>query len=210
MSESVHPPPGDRAAVRLIRAPKAGVITCTFLGPYLGSLEHWDKKRTLPCLGDECPPIRHHLRQVYYAYAPVEVWLGPAQAWAAAVFQLTSNLEELLRGRNLRGETWSFMRTREGDANSEVTGVFLDHQTLELIPREFDVKRILLRITKEDFPLLGIKNNTPERVAMPLNKRPGPIALLPTSGEVEPNHPSEEQLNRIRKMAQGNNGRSPK
>ncbi len=77
-----------------IWTPPAGLTEVCLLGRWLGVWVHWMGRRTLPCLGDECPKARHNRPIRWIGYAPITV---PRQkALEAAILALSPEKAEEL------------------------------------------------------------------------------------------------------------------
>jgi hypothetical protein len=212
MDDDFASPGGRLYAVRIERVPKFGVLTVTFLDQYAGLYHHRESKRTPPCFGDNCPRGRHDLPRIFYAYAAVEVWEGSDRGWIQAILQISSNMEECLRDRVLRGETWSFKRSVQGDRNSAVVAWRVETANPDSIGEPFELLPILKRFfCCGDELQLGATNDTPaRRVAMP-NMRQGPPIVASTRPEEKITPPGESTLEKLRKAAgrPEKNGSSP-
>lgn len=195
--------------MRLLRIGSVGNFVVMFLGRYWGHKEHWARKRSEPCLGPSCPPGRHSLRTVYYAYAPAEVWDGASNLWSPVVLQISSNLEEVLRGRTLRGEMWFLRREVEGDRNSALTGHLLENADPSSLLAEFDIRPVLERVMGEAGLCLDVTNDRPGRIILPTTQRPGPDLSRFTAAPADPPPLDEDVRRRLRAMANGRFGKQP-
>ena len=177
MSQADAPRPAPLEPVRVLSVPEGIPICVRFLGPILGLDTHW-KNGTKPCPGeDECPPTIHRLGIIWRGYAPVESWENSRQVWRPWVLEVTEALEETLRGRQLRGETWLLERTREKGRTAAVIGVYCEAMLPDDVRPGFDVEPVLRRIFHCGKLRLGTRNPVPAKVM--LEVMPGKPPVLP-------------------------------
>jgi hypothetical protein len=202
---------GDRLPlhpVRILSAPFGTVVIVRFLGPIQGLPTHYHAKHTIACEGDEnCPPAAHKLRQIWKYYGPVEYWLNSHASWRPACLEASEHLEEVLHGRELRGEVW--MLTREGDSvkHSVQTGTFCERLSDAQVSPWFDVEPILLRFFRVKKLLLGFQSPVPRRLFLSdAAGRPPriPEDLLPPPAEEQ--QANREKLREILAKLQGRGG----
>ena len=155
-------------SVRIKAVPLAPPIHVKFLGALRGILTHWAKGHSVPCDGDaKCPPALHRSGVFFKAYAPAEWWISHEQVWRPAVLEATSNLEEILRGRKLRGETWLLSREKEADKSSAVCAAYCETIAESLLSPTFDILPVLQRVFNRLDLVLDVANPTPRRVILP-------------------------------------------
>ena len=173
MIEGSAPLSGGVVPVRCERTPEYGVLVITFLGDVVGLYHHRDRKRTPPCLGKECPHGRHLLPLIYYGYAPAERWLSSSKRWITCIVQITSNQEESIRNRPLRGEISALSRAIEGDKNSAGLIQYVNRAEECDIGADFEVAPVLRRIfcCGEEMRM-GASNQTPPRMTRPVSECP--------------------------------------
>jgi hypothetical protein len=204
MTESIGSRDGAFRAVRVLAIAANVQYTIRFLGPYEGLLTHWVRGRSVPCEGpNTCPIAIHRCRTVWKGYAPIEQWDQVTECWWPAVLEITEALEELLRGRKLRGEVWLVGRPQEGRRPAPVCGVLHERCQESALPPPFDVTPVLLRFYHCSTLVLGVINPIPSRVVLPAS-----VGQPPTfSAALEPTRPEtagpEQMLRfkeRLRKM----------
>lgn len=73
-------PPAPSA--RIWQPPEGQHLAC-ILGDWRACWIHWMGKRSLPCLGDDCPAARHRRPALWYAYLPLCIpkLSGPVQGY---------------------------------------------------------------------------------------------------------------------------------
>lgn len=174
-SESARNP---AEAVRVLSVPLGVPIVVRFLGDILGLDTHWKSGRTVPCAGeDECPSSLHRLGVIWRGYAAVEMWIGSKSHWQPSALEVTEALEERLRGRELRGETWSLHRTEIKGKSSPVVGIFCEKGEPNELREAFELEPILRRLFHVARLNLGRRNPLPPRVM--LEPVPGKAPRLP-------------------------------
>jgi hypothetical protein len=189
--------------VRVLSVPTTGTIAVRFLAGLLGCVLHWKGKGSDPCPGgDKCSPAIHRGRSIFKAYAPVQHWDAPAQMWFCAVLEATANLEEQLRGRQLRGEVWFLSREIQGEKNSAVFGLYSETIPETRLPKNFDIRPVLQRMWNTDAFLLGVPNPMPAKVFLPGDHGDQPKLPFDVS-EVAPPAPTDDQLRTIRDFVRG-------
>lgn len=164
------------------------VLAVRFLGPIHGLITHQHAGRSTPCLGlGDCPSTVHKQRMVFKAYGPAEIWDRNNDHWQPVVMEVTENLEEILRGRTLRGEVWLLARDGPGKPNDPVTGVYIEQAEATGLRPGFDVKPVLCRVFHCPDLKLGATNPMPPRLYLEPVHEPGPV--LPE--EFRPGGPRE-------------------
>lgn len=171
--------------VRVLSIP-AGIPMCVrFLGPVLGLDTHWKAGRSIPCPGwEDCPSGIHKLGIIWRGYAAAEAWDPGKRHWKPFVLEVTEALEERLRDRDLRGETWAIHRTEEKGRSSPVVGVFCERLPAEELRQAFDIEPVLRRLFHCSALKLGTRNPLPAKVL-----------LEPVAGKA-PTLPAELQAHR--------------
>lgn len=190
-----------REAVRIVSVPLAGEIAVLFCGPLAGLLVHRFQGRPVGCPGEgSCPTAHHRSRTLWYGYAPARVWRAQQQDWAACVIEVTEALEELLHGRQLRGELWMLQRDTQRKKTGPVTGVYLETRADQDTPPPFDLAPALYRLYHTNALALGVPNPVPAKVVLPVARLappPGPEAF----GLAEPPRPAAMDLESLRRLA---------
>lgn len=168
MSVSVPTPSGGRGqSVSILKLAPNKTRVVLFLGPLRGSRQHWSRNRTVPCLGDS-PACQHHKDPLrFFAYAPVQAYESATGLWAPYVLQCTSNLEQQLRGRVIRGEVWALTREQHEHNRGAITGKYLQTQPLDTLSEPFDVVPTLLNAFGCTFIPLDTDNPFPDKLVLP-------------------------------------------
>lgn len=200
-------PPPPREVVRIVPVPIAHPIVVLFAGPVEGLLVHRHQSRPHACPGEaSCPPTVHRARTLWYGYAPVYVWRTGREDWAAGILEVTEALEEVLRGRDLRGELWMLERSTAKRKTGPVGGVLLERRDDVATPPPFDIRAPLHRLYHTTELLLGVGNPLPRKLVMEparLAPPPSPEAF----GLAEPPRPTESQAESLRRIAPQGAGR---
>lgn len=185
--------------VRVLRIDQAAVTVVLFLGPLEGHLEHWTGKRSVPCLGEEeCEKAVHRLRTVFYAYTPVGHFNPSTGNCEPAVFQLTASAEEDLRGRQLRGQIWSWSRDERRGKVGRVSGTFLEQRNPDQCPPAFPILSPLLRLFGVTRLKLGVRNPNPAPLVIEsFDVEPFRLSRIETE-EAKPSRPSPAEVEAIR------------
>lgn len=177
MSESRSAPIGPEP-VRVLSVPSGIPVCVRFLGPIRGLDTHWKAGGTVPCKGaDECPIALHRLGVIWRGYSPVEAWEASKRVWRPYVLEVTEALEERLRGRELRGETWSLHRVEEKGKSAAVAGVYCETIESAELREAFDVEPILRRLFHCGPLRLDTRNPLPPKLL--LEALPGKAPNLP-------------------------------
>jgi len=100
------------------------------------------------------------------------LWVSSKGHWQPAVLEVTEALEERLRGRELRGETWSMHRTEIKGKSSPVVGTFCEKGDTHELREAFELEPILRRLFHVASLKLGTRNPLPPR-----------LMLAPTQGK---------------------------
>lgn len=136
----------SRAAVHILSVPKVGYAIVAFAGPYRGIMMHWARGGSVPCLpGDDCPPALHRSGSTWKGYAPVRSWDHTLGAWVPYALEITEALEEILRGRDLRGEVWRLSRQRKKNKPGTVQGTLEETRSEPALLHPFDVRPVIQR-----------------------------------------------------------------
>lgn len=158
-------PQTRNSAVQVLSVPPGMPVVVRFLGPIRGLEVHWQGKRSVPCDGDAgCLPAIHRTPKVWKGYAPVEQWHPSEKLWRAWVLEVTSNLEETLRDRELRGETWTLFREGKGRNNDPVLGVYCERVPESKLSACFDIVPVLVRVFNKRVFKLDIPNTLAPKV----------------------------------------------
>lgn len=142
-------------AVNLFRIDYSSNETLRFLSPaYYGLGTHYDRRGSVLCLGDGCPPTLHREKRIWKGYAAAEVYVEKAGLWYPVVFEMTENLELDLRGIYARGQVWLLTRgPRRKDHPAPVAGRLLDPLPGVEARPEFSIWPVLQRIYhSREFP----------------------------------------------------------
>ncbi len=210
-SGSPPPPPPQSSPVNILRVPASGILCVRFLGPIRGLLTHRQGGHSVPCLGPaRCPSGLHRGRSVWKGYSPAEGWDAATGLWRPAVLEITERLEEVLRGRPLRGEVWTLARESTGERNAAVYGVFAERVDASALRPPFDVLPVLKRFFHEDDFPFDLPNPLPGRLMLEPSSDPPP--RLPE--QIQPAaaaEPSPEQVehfrDQLKKALRGNTPR---
>jgi hypothetical protein len=169
---------GDRlplSAVRIKSVPLGDVLTVRFLGPIRPLPTHHVGKRTVACEGEKsCPHAAHQIRPIWKWYGPVEWWVARPQVWRPAILEVTEHLEEVLHGRELRGEIWGLTREGESSRKSACTGTYYQTLPEDQLSQPFDVEPILQRFFRVQKLLLDMPCPIPSRVFLSDVRGPAP------------------------------------
>ena len=195
------PLPGQPVAIRIECCPKEGKAVVRFLGPYIGTFTHYQKKGSVPCAGDngECPAVLHKNRKIWKGFAPAEYFRGGAyQDWCPCVWEVTESLNEILDGFPLRGQVWQIQRTPGDCGKPEVTGELLDQVDERTLRPAFDILPAVSRLY-QFLPLQwGVKSHVPPRLRLEPAKGdapPIPEPSRPAAGKKAEERSPEEQAN---------------
>lgn len=204
-SPSVPPP----LPVTILSATRALSVTVRFLGGYSGILEHWKGDASRPCPGvGSCPRAIHGSKTVWKGFAPVQSWSQERSYWEFAVLELTESLEELLAGRDLRGEVWHLYAELGAKGRKRVTGQFVEKCSIVLIPMAFDTRPVVCRAYHTQDIEWGVCNPTPRRLYLIPTVDAGPaFSKLAGTNTPEPTDPAE--LLALRKRLGAALGRRP-
>lgn len=169
-----------------------------FLGQLHGLMTHWTRKGSVPCDGDgKCAPSLHRTAKIFKAYSAVLEWMPGHNRWRPRVLEATSNLEEYLRNRKLRGEIWSLQREDEKNRQSPVEGAFIELREDPNLPLEFALEDVLCRAYNVTRLLLDVTNPMPARIF--LEEIPGAPPVIPADLAPQPQHVEDpEQRRRVR------------
>jgi hypothetical protein len=176
-------PPSPTDPVRVLRLEDDQAVTVRFLGGYEGTLTHWVQGHSIPCIGEaQCPLSVHRARTLWKGYAPVEWWSEGQRVWYPAVLEITEGLEEVLRGRSLRGEVWHLTRPKVRRESNPVLGAFCERVDATALPAAFSLLAVVERFFHPLPVVLGAKNPLPAPVRVEPSHGPAPhvpAELLP-------------------------------
>lgn len=171
-----------------------------FLNDLVGLNTHWTGKRTEPCEGEgTCPSGRHKHRIIYKAYAPAERWVPAEKHWLPGVIEATEHLEEILRGRRLRGEVWLLSRGGNGGKREPVEGLYCETFAEEKLRPAFDIKPVLLRFYHVRDLLLGVSNPLPAKLLLDPSESNAPTLPFTVEPQLPP-QPDQKVIDRWREM----------
>jgi len=202
--------------VRVLSVPEGIPIVVRFLADVVGLDTHWKSGRTIPCPGvEECAPTVHRLGVIWRGYSPVEAWEASKGVWRPWVLEVTEALEERLRGRFLRGETWSLHRTEQKGRTSAVIGVYCEKTAPDEVRPAFEVEPVLRRIFHCGSLRLGTRNPLPPKIM--LEALPGKAPTLPAdlaqagtgNEEAKDREQAFEMWKRFRSREGAHNGQMP-
>lgn len=201
----MHPPDGGGRArsVPILSLPTNRTRVVVFLGPLHGSRQHWSKGRTVPCLGDAktCPAHRDPIR--YYAYASALCWESATGLWDPVVVQCTSALEQQLRGRVIRGETWALTREQHRFDRGMILGKFLQMREEKDLEPEFEVLPTLQNAFGVPFVPLGDANPFPDKLILPavaMDLENPPAEVKPSQPPPQAKSVLQQFLDHVRKQ----------
>jgi hypothetical protein len=161
--------------VRILRVGEGESHLIRFLAGYAGCIIHYYNGAYVPCLGVvDCDPRIHRCRELWRGWAPAQTWEELSNLWWPVVLEITEALEEVLRGRQLRGEAWALTRPTVKKKGSPILGVFVDKLEGDKLPRPFDILPILQRAYHMPGIQLGIKNPTPPKLILGPSDLPPP------------------------------------
>lgn len=162
MSRAAVPSPNAPQPIRVLSIKDAQPVVVRFLDQYQGLVLHWKAGGSVPCEGEHsCPQAVHRCRIFWRGYAPSQVWLPSRKGWLPCVLEITERLEQLLAGRQLRGEIWKLWRPRVKKTGSPVLGEYQETQHPELLPAAIDIEPVLIRLFHCTHLLLGAENPIP-------------------------------------------------
>jgi hypothetical protein len=210
--DTLYPDRLPLSPVRIFSVPLNVLVYVRFLDAIRGLPTHFYSGRSVPCQGQECLPAAHKGRQVWKFYGPGEVWEPGPKLWRPWVLEITENLEEQLRGLQLRGQVWALERSGKTPKKSVVTGMYCETLDERSVPRPFDVESVLMRFFRVATLNLGLPSPIPPRLL--LSPREGKEPQLPGCvPDLAPRPPTEEEKikfaesrENFRKMMQRNAG----
>ncbi len=175
-------PAAHQHVVQTLYAPRAGSVFVCFLGPYRGLITHWVRGESVACLGEaDCADAIHRIRPTWKGYAPVR-WHNPAgDWWIPAVLEITECFEELIRGRQIRGEIWEVFRGAGKRRTRPVMGRFVEARPQATLWATFDITRVVQRRYHVDRLVWDIPNPVVPRVILPVETGPSPM-IRPAEG----------------------------
>lgn len=176
--------------VRVLRVLEDQSHVVRFLAGYAGCLLHFHGKHYHPCLGPvDCPLVLHKAKSLWRGWAPILHWEELTQLWWPMVLEITESLEEALRGRQLRGESWALTRPRTKAVGSPVLGIYLERVNAAELPKPFDIRPILQRVYHSPGIELGTPNPMPPKTV--LGPIEGPLPEVWASAMEEGKQPEE-------------------
>lgn len=121
-----------------------------FLGAWSGVWLHWDKNRTRPCHGDNCPLCLEDNPRRWSGYAPALLWTldlkNPKMGhWKAIVCPITESMIEVLEGHEIAGLIVEVARPGRRH-NGPIHCSIIEKQVKDPPPPAFDVKAILMKM----------------------------------------------------------------
>lgn len=182
-------PPSPRLELRVVPAPKQGILIIRFLGPVRGILTHWSKKRPLACPGPlSCPTTVHRSRAEWKGYAPAEQWRDAKQDWLPCVFEVTENLWRDLQTHQLRGQLWKIARELvKPPRTTRVVGELAEEHNGDLFPPAFSIEAAIWRLYGTKEIAFDLDPDIPPPELIVPNKGPRPSFLgTPKKEESEP------------------------
>jgi len=190
-------PWGPGAPVQVLRVPAWDSHVVLFLAPLHGQLGHWERGRIVSCPGGQLCAAKHaHQKLFWYGYAPI-YYLDPrTRKFDPWVLEVTSNMEERLRGRDLVGEVWVLTRDTGKGTSGEVWGEYLETRPKDQIPKPFSIEEPVKRMTGARVFYPHSPNPTPPAVCPEREEVPLPD-LQKFAPPVEPVLPPEEIRKRI-------------
>jgi hypothetical protein len=114
--------------------------------------------------------------------------------------EITESLEEVLRGRNLRGEMWHVCRAASHKKSAQVTGIFYSVREEPELLVSFDVVAPIQRLYHSTDLDLGIANPLPAKVMVPSVSCAGPTPQQETS-RADEKPPTPEQVEALRQFS---------
>jgi hypothetical protein len=198
--------------VRILSVPSGQVIPVLFLSGYDGLDTHHTREQPVPCEGPGvCSYCKRKVGIIWKGYAPVLAWDQVRGLWHPFVLEITEALEELLRGRELRGEVWHLFREGKGKRNDLLTGLFAERKTGSIVIEPFDYLNVLLRCYHVSSLRMGRPNTMPARVVLPAlaGEAPALPPGVPGPQEQEPNEAKRKTFRElIDEQRQANSNRS--
>jgi len=205
-------PTGVPVYLELTSVPQEGSITVIFLANSIGVNIHWPRRTPVPCPGHvHCKTDVHRSRTVWKGYAAVEIWRPKPHAdWCPTVLEITERLDELLKGRDYRGEVWSLFRQSGRQGHAEVTGHLLQTRASDSCRDPFRVEGVVQRIYRTPHIDFGAESPLPPRVFL----APSQMDPPPTTGTEHQSNdrpPTEAEKQEFRRKIAEMNGqrRSP-
>jgi hypothetical protein len=124
------------------------------------------------------------------------------------VVQLSSNLEQQLRGRVIRGETWGLTRQAHKFDRGPITGDFLTVQASEDLDPPFAVEPTLMTVYGVTWIPPHQDNPFPDRLILPpvtLQIEQPPQAIQPTTPPPANASMLQRFMDRVKQQDQGGN-----
>lgn len=153
--------------VRVVRVDQEKVLLVRFLAGWQACKMHYrptGKEKYYPCQNDQCPTDWHRCKPLWRGWAPVELWEEATQLWWPMALEVTESLEEQLRGKQLRGQTWGLSRPKvKKEGNPVVAALVAEGGDFR---RPFDVTSLLLRIYRCEKIHWGYANPMPPKLML--------------------------------------------
>lgn len=169
MAESPYretPSRGESAfELRCWRVMPPAIAVVRFLGPVVGCWVHVCEKKPWGCSGERnCPQKIHREGGQWQGFAAAERFIndGPGK-WIPIVLDITARFEQVIHGRQLRGECWALRKERVGTKHLELTGELKQVYDPANLRPEFDCKPAILRVLKNPETEFGLANPLPPR-----------------------------------------------
>jgi hypothetical protein len=162
--------------VRVLSLKRRESATVLFLGCYRGVWTHYAGGQTILCPGpDRCTlPGHGRLKRFWKGYAAGEIWREKEDLWLPVIVEITSTLEERLRGRTLRGEVWTLTRKHGKKATTPLLGEFLTTIGPPILSPAFDLEAPLKRFFGVETLGPDVENPAIPQLCLPPVRRPGP------------------------------------
>jgi hypothetical protein len=196
--------------LEMTSVPKEGSLTVIFLGNATGVNIHWPRKLPVPCPGHiHCKSDVHRSRTVWKGYAPVEVWRPKPHAdWCPTVLEITERLDELLKGREYRGEVWTLCRQPGRQGHFEVTGHLIESRSPDSIRDPFCVRGVVQRVYRTTHIDFGVESPLPPRIFLsPTTSAPPPLNVTDEAQKDRP--PTDAEKLEFRRKIEQMTGRRP-
>lgn len=187
-SRAAAQPSSDRLKVRRVQAGEQlhVKILSDVEKRVMGLLYHWEKARkghSVPC-PTTCPPTFHRCGPHWHGYLAVEIWCETAGPWWPWVLEVTEHLEQDMRGKVKRGQTWLIQRVLNDKGKyAEVAGVLTEECPPHAVPMAFDMRPVLWSIYHRCDIELWCANPLPDRVYVRGSDAPPPAAIQPEESE---------------------------
>lgn len=191
-----HPEHSPSSHVRPVEvlSVKTGIpVVVRFLAGYQGILTHYSRSGPVWCPGPgECPSTVHKGKLIWKGYAAVQQWLRAGRQWQPDVLEITERLEEVLRGRDLRGEVWLLERKGAGHPSDPLFGAFCSRADLVELGPSFDPLPVVQRVYHSTALRFGAPNPMPPKILLPNVTGSAPVLPRELPSE-EPRPLSDEE-----------------